>query len=98
MTRSGATPSDAQQVELGEADGPARGVGRDGQAGREVGARGGPERALLGGREVAVAADLADDAGADAAAVDAVPDVPDDEVGDLVGGVARRTSPRRGTG
>ena len=84
-----------QQAELGDADRPAGGMGRDGQPRLLVGARRRPERALLGGRQVPVAPDLADDAGPDAAVIDAVADVADDEVGDLVGRVASNQASSR---
>jgi len=69
-----------QQVELGVTHGPARGVGRDGDAGPSVGARRRTQRPLLDRAQDPVAADLPDDARPDARVVDTHLDVAHDPV------------------
>ena len=62
----------SQDVELVEAERRARGVQGDGEPGAAVGSPRRPQHALLGGRDPCeVCANLADDAGAHARAIDA---------------------------
>src|SRR5205823_2113900 len=75
-----------QDIELRQTDRVPGGVEADGGAGLVVGPGGGAQHPLLLGGDVVQAADLADDAGADVGAVDALSQVVDQLVGQVIDG------------